>query len=101
LESLVAGYEAGKTVKELAASFGIDRNTVSRRLRQAGVTVRPRGLTDDQAAEAVCLYEAGWSSGRLAEKFGVSADTVLKNLRQGGVAIRPWRGGPAAKRTRS
>jgi DNA-binding transcriptional regulator LsrR (DeoR family) len=95
----VAGYEARKTVKELAASFGIDRNTVSRRLRQAGITMRTRGLTHDQAAEAVRLYEAGWSSGRLAEEFGVSADNVLKSLRRAGVVVRPRRGGPASKRS--
>jgi DNA-directed RNA polymerase specialized sigma24 family protein len=95
----VAGYEAGRTVKELAASFGIDRNTVSRRLRQAGITMRRRGLTNDQAAEAVCLYEAGWSSGRLAETFGVSADNVLRALRRADVAIRPRRGGPTSKRS--
>jgi DNA-binding CsgD family transcriptional regulator len=94
VEALIAGYRSGKTMKELASEFGIDRRTVSTHLRRAGVSSRRGGLDDEQVVEATRLYEAGWSSGRLAERFGVSADSVLKALRRAGMAIRPRRGGP-------
>jgi DNA-binding CsgD family transcriptional regulator len=94
---VIAGYRSDKTMKELAAEFGIDRRTVSTYLRRAGVAVRRGGLDREQTVEAARLYEAGWSSRRLAERFDVSVDSVLKALRRAGVAIRPRRGGPAPK----
>jgi DNA-binding CsgD family transcriptional regulator len=90
---VIAGYRSGRTMKELATEFGIDRRTVSAHLRRAGIAARRRGLDQEQIIEAARLYGAGWSSGRLAESFDVSADTVLKVLRRAGVAIRPRRGG--------
>jgi DNA-binding transcriptional regulator LsrR (DeoR family) len=94
LKSLVAGYQAGRTMKELAAEFGIDRRTVSTHLRRAGVRSRRGGLDQEQAVDVARLYEAGWSSGRLAERYSVSSDNVLRTLRAAGVKIRPRRGGP-------
>jgi DNA-directed RNA polymerase specialized sigma24 family protein len=97
VDALVAGYQPGRTTKDLAAEFGINRRTVPVHLRRAGVPIRRGGLDHDQVAEAVGLYEAGWSSGRLAERFDVSADSVLKSLRRAAVSIRPRKGGPVPK----
>jgi DNA-binding CsgD family transcriptional regulator len=94
IDALIAGYEAGKTMKDLAVEFGINRLTVSAHLRRAGVPLRRSGLDTEQTAEAARLYDAGWSSVKLAERFGVSADTVLIALRRAAVVIRPHRGGP-------
>jgi predicted DNA binding protein len=94
VEALIAGYQSGKTMKELAAEFGINRLTVSTHVRRAGVRTRRGGLDEEQAGEAAHLYKAGWSSGKLAERFNVSADNVLKALRNAGVTIRPRHGGP-------
>jgi transposase-like protein len=85
----VAGYKIGKTMKELAAEFGINRVTVSKHLRRAGVAVRGSGLAEVDACEAAALYAAGWSAARIAERFGVCVDTVLRSLRATGVEIRP------------
>jgi hypothetical protein len=93
--ALIAGYNAGKTMKEMASEFDINRLTVSAHLRRASVRPRRGGLDHEQAVEAARLYETGWSSGGLAERFGVSADNVLKVLRRSGVVIRPRRGGPS------
>jgi hypothetical protein len=93
VDTLLASYQTGKTMKDLATEFGIDRRTVStHHLRQAGIGTRRGGLDENQMIEAAQLYEADWSSGRLAERFGVSADKVLKMLWRAGVAIRPRRG---------
>jgi DNA-directed RNA polymerase specialized sigma24 family protein len=97
VDALIAGYQSGRTMKELAAEFGVNRLTVSGHLHRAKVTVRRGRLASEDVREAARLYEEGWSSGQLAEKFGVSADSVLKVLRRAGVAIRPRRGGPRPK----
>ena len=47
--ALVAGYEAGKTMKELAAEFGINRNTVKAHLRRSEAALRRLGLDAEQA----------------------------------------------------
>ena len=96
-DALIAGYKAGKTMKDLASEVGIDRRTVSTYLRRAGVAVRRGGLDQHQAIEAIRLYGTGWSSGRLAARFDVSADNVLKALRKAGMDIRPQRGASTPK----
>jgi len=40
VDALVAGYGAGRTMKELAGEFGIDRRIVSSHLRRAEVLAR-------------------------------------------------------------
>jgi len=94
VDALVAGYKAGRTMKELAAEFGIHRVTVSRHLRRTGVAVRGSRLGERESREAAALYAAGWSAARVAERLGVCADTVLRSLREAGAVIRPRQGGP-------
>jgi transposase len=91
-EVLVAGYGAGKTMKELAAEFGISRQTVAAHLRRAKAPVRRRSLSQKQATELVALHEAGGTSRELADRYGVSTDTVLRTLHRHGVKIRPRHG---------
>jgi len=57
---LVAEYEAGATTHELAASFGIHRNTVSTHLEWVGVATHTRrGLCPGDVDEAARLYQHG------------------------------------------
>lgn len=42
---LIAGYESGSTVYELAEVFGIDRRTASAILHRHDVAMRRRGCT--------------------------------------------------------
>lgn len=50
LESMIKSYNDGATVKEVAASHGVEHWTVGNRLRAAGVTLRPRGRSTIQAS---------------------------------------------------
>jgi lambda repressor-like predicted transcriptional regulator len=84
---LVAAYKAGGGVKDLAARFGIHRDTVHNVLDREGV-LRRRGLQPEGLSVAVCLYEDGWSLARLAVEFDVSPSTVNRALREAGVAVR-------------
>ena len=42
-EELVARYDAGESAASLARAAGVSVHTVHRRLREAGVTLRPKG----------------------------------------------------------
>nr|WP_275402613.1 helix-turn-helix domain-containing protein [Streptomyces sp. SID13031] len=57
-----------------------------------GVTIRPRGLTPDQVAEAARLYEEGCSSARIGERLGFNGQTIGTTLRKLGVRIRDPQG---------
>jgi uncharacterized protein (DUF433 family) len=85
---LVAAYQAGARVEQLAAQFGIHRLTVSGILQREGVTMRPRGIHADDLPDVIRLYRDGWSLARLAAEFDVSPSTVTSTLRRAGVPIR-------------
>ncbi|WP_459986867.1 hypothetical protein, partial [Nocardioides sp. AN3] len=78
LNRLVAGYEGGATVFELAAEFGIGRNTVALQLKGAGVTMRRSGHTptDAEVDETVRLYKSGLSLAKMGQRLGFVARTV-------------------------
>jgi lambda repressor-like predicted transcriptional regulator len=83
-------YEAGASMKELAARWDLHRTTVAAQLRQAGVQLR-RQASDTLLDEAIRLYNDGWSCRRLAERYGCDAETVRQTLKQAGVRLRaPW-----------
>lgn len=86
---LAAAYGPGATTRELAARFGIHRNTVATHLERVGVQTRAgRRLSPGELDLAARLYEEGWSATRLAKKLGVSDHTIRAALRKAGVRIR-------------
>ena len=94
VQELIAGYQAGATVYELGARFGIERRTVSAVLRRHGVPMRRRSLSNDQVDTAVHLYALGWSLARVGEQLGVDPTTVPNCLRRRGVRTRDAHGRP-------
>jgi DNA invertase Pin-like site-specific DNA recombinase len=86
---VVQCYEAGESAARLAREFGVDKGTVLRVLRRAGVAVRYRSLTDEDVEEARSMYERGQSLAKVGEHFGVTARTVLNVLGRSGIATRP------------
>jgi lambda repressor-like predicted transcriptional regulator len=89
---LVAAYEAGGRVKQLARQFGIHRLTVSSILQREGVALRHRGIHPDDLSEVIRLHRDGRALARLAAMFDVSPSTMTNALRRAGVAIkRPGR----------
>jgi DNA-binding CsgD family transcriptional regulator len=76
VSALVAQYQAGATVYELAERFKINRKTVSEHLHRQGVEMRRMGLETQQVDEAVRLYEQGRSLAWIAQHHRVSAGTV-------------------------
>lgn len=90
---LVAGYEAGASVYELAKRFKIHRSTVSNILHKMGVVMRKQSMTEDQTDEAARLYEGGLSLAKVGGKLGFGTNTVRDALLRRGVMMRDphWR----------
>ena len=86
---LVASYQSGKTVYELATQFDINRKTVSAVLKRQHVTTRWRKLTDTQIQQAIALYETGLSEAAVAEHFGVYPSAIHMMLKRHDVPRRP------------
>jgi DNA-binding transcriptional ArsR family regulator len=91
---LTKQYRSGATVYELAARFGIHRNTVSLHLHRHGVTMRRRGLDPSQVDHAVRLYQDGQSLARIGDRYDVDPSTVHTALRARGVHLRDTHGRP-------
>ena len=86
---LVAAYRQGVAVKELAASFRINRTTVLGHLRRHGIPKRDRrALRGDDVERAKKLYAEGRSADWIAGELGVAASTVRRALQDAGVALR-------------
>ncbi len=88
---LVAEYQAGADMRELAVRWQVHRTTVAGHLRRAGVELRRQGLSEERLSEAVRLYAEGWSLQRLAERYNCDAETVRNHIRRAEVHMRrPW-----------
>jgi lambda repressor-like predicted transcriptional regulator len=92
LTELVAGYEAGASVYDLAERFKIHRQTVSQHLHRLGVTMRNQGLDEQQVDHAAVLYQQGWSLARIAKRHHVEPGTVRLALLSQGVRMRDTHG---------
>lgn len=79
-------------VHELAKKYGVHRATISGHLDRAGVTKRPRSMSQAQIDEAVRGYTAGQSLEKIGKRLGFDSTTVLKELRLRGVQMRDTHG---------
>ncbi|MBB4930382.1 lambda repressor-like predicted transcriptional regulator [Lipingzhangella halophila] len=88
ISDIVAEYREGATIRQLAIKHRIGRETVSKILKQSGVTMRRTGLTPEQVEEAVRLYTKGWSLAKIGNRFSVDGKTVWSRLTDRGVRMR-------------
>jgi DNA-directed RNA polymerase specialized sigma24 family protein len=92
---LVALYEDGASMLELAGKFECHRHTVMRLLRAKGMKIRPQKLmTPELVARAAALYAQDHSLEEVGRLLGLEASTIGKALKRAGVQLRP----PAADR---
>ncbi len=84
---MVARYEAGASIREVAAAFKVHRETAARHLRSAGAQLRKAVLTEEQTAQAEVLYLSGQTLAQVGEKFDVSQGTIGRCLRERGAAL--------------
>ena len=63
-----------------------------RLLRDAGITIRNQGLSDDQITKAAQLYDSGLSLAKIGATFNVDHGTVWRQLKKRGVIMRDTHG---------
>lgn len=91
LTRLIDRYSSGATVYELATEYSVDRKTISRHLKAAGIRMRLAPLSIEQVDEATRLYSSGLSLAAVGRELGVHGSTVHLALKQRGFAMRkPW-----------
>jgi transposase len=88
-------YTSGQTMAQIAARYGVSRETISTRLHAAGVAGR-HPAKPVLTGEAAALYQQGASINGLAARYTVSAATMRRHLASVGVSIRP----PGGQRAR-
>lgn len=84
-------YEAGRSVRAVAAELGVHQRDVWRHLAAAGVARRPRGAPGVALSRRPLerLYvRDGLSLAEVARRFDVTADVVARNLDRYGIPRR-------------
>lgn len=93
IDGIVTAYrDDGLKLSEVAERYGVSTNTITRRLVEAGVTIRPKRWKPLPERELVASYQGGATCKELAERMGVDEGTVANHLRAAGAELRP--GGP-------
>lgn len=87
---LIADYQSGTRLRDLASKYDISESTVKRHIRSAGVPHRKTWALDrDQVQEASHLYATeGWSILKLSKHLGCAEDTVRRALLDNSVQMR-------------
>ncbi|WP_411157172.1 helix-turn-helix domain-containing protein [Nocardia farcinica] len=89
VQKLVAQYEAGASIADLARAFGVHTQTVGTHLKRQGVEKRGAfQLSREQAELAVNLYADGWSTIEIARHFDISTNAARLTLVRAGVTLR-------------
>ncbi len=90
IDNLVDLYATGINVRQLAAAFGINRDTALRHLQRRGVPSRAteRRLTDELHAEATRRYLAGEPMATLCDDLGINPTTMRRELSKTGIQLR-------------
>jgi hypothetical protein len=81
-EALVAGYQAGRTLRELAKGFGFHRETVSIALARAGVPRRYHETVGVDLEQVEQLQAGGMTLAQIARFLGVGRTTLVRARRQ-------------------
>lgn len=87
--NLVAAYNAGRTVQQLAEQFCTSRQTVSSVLNKHGIPRGRRTISADEISIASQLYKDGLSLARIGKRLEMDAGTIHDALRKVGIKMRP------------
>lgn len=89
---IVADYKSGVPSTQLARSLGVGKAGVLGILRDHGVQLRMRPMTDNEVKEAVRLYQEGWSLARVGRQLGRDHSAISDALERLGVPRRDTHG---------
>jgi DNA-binding CsgD family transcriptional regulator len=89
IDQIVILYNGGVTVRDIAKQFNCNRKTISRKLKQRGVSVMQSKLMKQaNAKEIINLYQSGLTTAQIADKYGVSVSSVMRLLSAHNVQMR-------------
>ncbi|WP_287015065.1 hypothetical protein [Gordonia sp. (in: high G+C Gram-positive bacteria)] len=89
IESLVRDYRDGATASDLATTYGIHRQTVTKHIERSGGKTRSlRSFEGARLERLITEYQAGLSTEALGRKYGVAGSTVARTLRRNGIKLR-------------
>jgi hypothetical protein len=88
---VVADYQAGIPTTQLTVKYDLGKSSVLRFLREAGVVMRQRSLTETEVTEAIRLYAAGLSVAAVGGALNLNPSTIWRTLTACGVTMRPAR----------
>ncbi|QOL36398.1 hypothetical protein [Bifidobacterium subtile] len=86
---VVADYERGDAVKDIAARYGIHRVRVTEILGRAEVPTRRYGLPEQVRKEAARLYTQGLGIRAVADRLGISYEGARAGIVGCGSVLRP------------
>lgn len=89
LAELVADYESGTPVREIAAKYRVHRGTIPTFVRRAGGRLRSPGLSDADRVRASTLYATGMTLDAVAGQLAVDPKTVRDAVVAEGISVRP------------
>lgn len=72
-------YRAGLPVREIAQQAGVNRSSINRMCRDAGLSRKPQG-SDAQRRQARALYAQGSTLAQVAREVGFSRSTIQRWL---------------------
>lgn len=78
IDQLVAGYESGKTLHDLASEFGCHHRTVANRLKKRGVKIRVSHTDKETEEEILHLYQSIGTYKGTARRIGVHPAVVKR-----------------------
>ncbi|APZ34289.1 hypothetical protein BOH66_08575 [Microbacterium aurum] len=85
---LVQRAKTGESVRSLARELGVANSALTRMLREQGVQISKRKVSDEEAAAMARDYEAGRTMSELEKEYGLSHGAVLRSLHRSGVETR-------------
>ena len=91
-ERLIADYQIGARVNELATRYQVNRATVIQHINRAGVRRHYPALVPHEIEEAARLYREGQSLAMVARQLGAHATTVRTALLRAGLRMRDSHG---------
>lgn len=88
VEELVRRSRGGESIRSLARELGVANSALTRMLREQGVEVSKRKVSDDEATVLAAEYNAGATMAELEKRYGLSHGAVYRTLHRPGIRIR-------------
>ena len=88
VDELVQRSLAGESAQSLAKELGVAPSALVRMLRQQGLTIQKRKVSQEEERALTHGYQAGATMAELEKGFGLSHGAVLRALHRSGIEMR-------------